>query len=285
MPYQTLIVSNTFKTICIKFINHYQIEWDQGDPIKISSIYQKDKKRSQRVFEAFIDSLNNIRHKLSTSKYQYPLFMNNPNKYNNKQNDVLMQNINDEPNINIKTPSHVHELSRVHVQFHNTQIKQESSPIHPMSPLSPKEASPINSSSSICSNNNNVKIKNENKSQLLKDNDVNNHQLRQKKNLNLHNFIGPQAQQLPQLPIPQQVQMVNDVNMNGNIPVHVIRNGQIGTVDIMKNVNRYSNIAIKDFFQMQRNEDNNQMIGYQMESLNGGKGPIIIKQYILFPNY
>ena len=270
--------------------------------MKISSVYQKDKNRSQRVFDSFIDALNNIRDKLSTSTLQYPLFQNKIdsfyNKSKNDSNRHPQENHNNQQHIDedvgmhdyIKQEPNINITKSVDESYINHHIKQESPPISPLSPPSPKETSPTNSSS-VSLNNNNlinhnqqnvlIKIKDENESD---NNRVN--QGRSDMNVNNNRIELPQFPQFPNLPQLPSMSQINHLNMNnnGNVPVHLIQNGEIGRMEIMNNMNRYSNIAINNFIKLQRDEINNRVIGYQIESLNGGQGPFIIKQYILFPN-
>ena len=92
---------------------------------------------------------------------------------------------------------------------------------------------------------------------------------------------------IPSFPIQSQVNVpmkIPQSQQTSNIPVHYIRNGQIDKVQMMSNLKLFGNIKINDFVHLERDDANNKVIGYKMEALNGINGPIVIKQYILFPN-
>ena len=350
LPYQALIVSNKFKSTCIKLVNHFDVIWDQGDPIKISSVYQKDKKRSQRIFDSFIDSLNCIREKLVSSKHQYKIFsvdiniVHDSDKtvkiHNNKKLSSENHKSNEDMDIDISINNIKQEQNIIRNQI--TQIKDEPVSMSPASPspshINIKESSATlsNDTSLISNNNNNVHVSSanlNNKSQslgnlngaaslpLLTGHQRNNmNQSNNSNQLNLNNNLMALQQllgngsnlnvlptsTLPQLPITQlpQINMHNlsmpipnisfqqpmGTNISNvqsqqtpNIPVHYIQNGKIGKSEMMKNMNLFGNIAINDFDHIERDDANNKVIGYKMERLNGDNGPIVIKQYTLFP--
>ena len=150
LPYQALIVSNKFKSSCIKLINHFNVKWDQGDPIKISSVYQKDKKRSQRIFESFINALNNIRDKLLFSKHiQYPIL--------SLSVDIMIESDNNNNDFKCVCEYNVDQSNK------DIDISKQEVSFSPSSPSIPSSSSNNNNDvNSLLSN-----IKNENKSQMF----------------------------------------------------------------------------------------------------------------------
>eukprot|EP00485_Elphidium_margaritaceum_P017821 CAMPEP_0202726818 /NCGR_PEP_ID=MMETSP1385-20130828/184806_1 /ASSEMBLY_ACC=CAM_ASM_000861 /TAXON_ID=933848 /ORGANISM="Elphidium margaritaceum" /LENGTH=468 /DNA_ID=CAMNT_0049393047 /DNA_START=47 /DNA_END=1453 /DNA_ORIENTATION=- len=69
IPYQSVIQPNSFKSQCKHLLDAYGVSWDQTDivPSKINRIYQKDKTRSKKIYDTFIQSLRNLRSLLSTA--------------------------------------------------------------------------------------------------------------------------------------------------------------------------------------------------------------------------
>ena len=76
LPYQTLMQRNLFKTECMEFIKHYNISWNSSKicPDKVKHEYVRDKNRSQKIFESFIQCLLEIKQKLLSPN---PSNMNN----------------------------------------------------------------------------------------------------------------------------------------------------------------------------------------------------------------
>ena len=97
IPYQSVIQPNSFKSQCKHFIEFYDIIWDQTDiiPSKINRIYQKDKKRSKKIYDTFIESLKKLQILFLKNK-SYPFYkINSMNNINNNY-------INNDKCINIK---------------------------------------------------------------------------------------------------------------------------------------------------------------------------------------
>ena len=73
MPYQTLIQPNNFRKKCKEFVSFYDIPWNHNSisPSKIHRKYQKDKLRSSKIFNSFINCLKSIQCKLKDKKYAF----------------------------------------------------------------------------------------------------------------------------------------------------------------------------------------------------------------------
>ena len=96
IPYQSVIQPNSFKSQCKNFIEFYDIKWDQTEiiPSKINRIYQKDKKRSKKIYDTFIESLKKLQkfflNNSNPNKISFPFYQ--INSINNINNNYIHNN-------------------------------------------------------------------------------------------------------------------------------------------------------------------------------------------------
>ena len=275
--YQSLHISNTFKTNCRKLVKYYNVKWDEGDPIKICNVYQKDKQRAKRIFDSFIIALTKIRNKLSNAHYQYPYF----NPHSQQIPSIQFEDIEI---YNIKQEKDIFSSS---VISHNTkQIKEEI----------PTRISPTSSTSPDYEQlTNNDNQKNTEHQKVMKDENVQFHNLElpifdipnpMSRSDSLENMVtNNDLSGLAQSPQITNISYSNNSNKAiGNIPVHFIENGQTKNVQMINNERGIENIDISSFVKIERDEANNTCYGYKIESMSDDKGTMVIKQYVLFPN-
>lgn len=129
LPNQTLMQPNKFKTISHLFLNHFDIKLEINDflpPLKVNKIYQKDKRRSDKISMLFIESLHKIQSMLMTKK-QYKLFSHHVASINNvfirNDYDFMKYNLNNTSNVN-NTSYGDYDMNGLHEIRHNNKYKQ-----------------------------------------------------------------------------------------------------------------------------------------------------------------
>ena len=117
---------NKFKTISNLFLNHFDIKLEINEflpPLKVNKIYQKDKRRSDKISLLFIKSLHKIQSMLLNQKppiKQYKLF----SQHTASINSIFIRNDYDFMKYNLNNKSNIksHEIG------HNNKTKNDINP-------------------------------------------------------------------------------------------------------------------------------------------------------------
>ena len=88
--------SNKFKTFSMKFVEHFNAEWEQNDtpPIEIKRIYQKAKDRANKISKSFVSFLLIKNVLLTAEKIFYPFGVNWKKEFEQNRRNAYVQMMN-----------------------------------------------------------------------------------------------------------------------------------------------------------------------------------------------